>query len=194
MVMPAIHRNGWSVAQVQALNDKPEYFPHFEVVDGELLVTKNAPRPAHQRAVTELVIALAAYLAGKQLGEVFTSPSEIRLDGKSMVSPDVFVVPTTAGSHIREWEDVKSLLLVAEVLSPSTARHDRTIKRDHFMGTDVGEYWIVNVERRVFERWTHGRTSVELVADRLVWSPSTDVPAFVLDVPAYFDRVDRKSL
>ena len=68
----------------------------------------------------------------------------------------VFVVPTgipTAGPAAA-WSDVKSLLLAVEILSPSSLRTDRVVKRDFYLANGVAEYWIIDLEARVLERWT----------------------------------------
>jgi len=47
-----------------------------------------------------------------------------------MVQPDLFVLPLVGGAPPRTWMEVGHLILVAEVLSPSTRRADRGKKRD----------------------------------------------------------------
>jgi Uma2 family endonuclease len=48
---------------------------------------------------------------------------------------------------------VKALLLAVEVLSPSSAHFDRVRKRRFFQRVGVPEYWIVDVDARLIERW-----------------------------------------
>jgi Uma2 family endonuclease len=43
--------------------------------------------------------------------------------------------------------------LVAEVLSPSTERNDRTIKFEDYAGHGVSEYWIVDPRKRTVEQY-----------------------------------------
>ena len=49
---------------------------------------------------------------------------------------------------------VKDLLLVAEVLSPATARRDRFQKRKLYQAQGVGMLWLVDPVRMVVEVWT----------------------------------------
>lgn len=66
--------------------------------------------------------------------------------------------------------------MVAEVLSPSTERNDRVKKRDYFMRNGVGEYWIVDLDARVVERWRPGDTRPEILTTELTWRPDSAAP------------------
>lgn len=57
------------------------------------------------------------------------------------------------------------VLLVAEILSPGSARHDRITKRRFFQRHGVPEYWVVDGEAEAFEIWTPGDTRASDVAD-----------------------------
>lgn len=84
---------------------------------------------------------------------------------------------------------VRALLLAAEVLSPSSARHDRVTKRGFFARVQVPEYWIVDIDARVFERWRPGDERAEQVDEWLTWMPASAAEPFTLELPAYFARV-----
>ena len=182
----------WTAERVRAL---PEDGKRYEVVDGELFVTP-APAFDHQRAVLELAVALRAYIKGRDTGEVMVSPADIELDPRTLVQPDVFVVPLEGGKRPRHWSDVRGLLLAVEVLSPSTARADRTVKRRRYQRAGIPQYWIVDLDARVIERWRPGDERPEIVTDRLAWQPDPSREAFVLDLTAFFGEVlgERNSL
>jgi len=182
----------WTAAEVRALIDAaPLVTPRYELVDGELLVTPS-PIPLHQRAVASLLLALHPYVEAERLGEALTSPADIGLEPESIVQPDVFVVPTGGEPGPRSWADVRALLLAIEVLSPSSARHDRIRKRHFFRRVGVPEYWIVDAEVRVVERSRAEDDRVELLDERLVWHPTGASGPFTLDLPAFFARVHRE--
>ena len=82
----------------------------------------------------------------------------------------------------------RALLLVTEVLSPSSARHDRVRKRPRYQ-RNVPDYWIVDLDARVIERWTSTHERAEMVTQSLEWLPSGATAPFVLDVVAYFNDV-----
>lgn len=186
MAMPAQPAKRWTADEARQLNQaNPKRWPRYEVIDGELLVS-NSPRVTHQRAVTELIILLSAYLRPARLGDVLMSPADIELEADSTVSPDVFVVPEVDGRRVQNWPDVRSLLVVAEVLSPSTARSDRGKKRDYYGRNDVGEYWIVDLDARLVERWRRGEARPDILSDELRWQPLDTVDPFILNLLEFF--------
>jgi Uma2 family endonuclease len=136
---------GWTVADVLQL---PEDGKRYEVVDGELLVTP-APSLLHQEAVQALYGRLKQFVNAHHLGRALVSPADIELDERTLVQPDLFVAPLIDGRRPRSWKDIRSLLLAVEVLSPSTARADRQIKRRRYQRHGVGEYWIVDLDARL---------------------------------------------
>ena len=191
MAMPAIQRR-WTTADVRSLMREDRAWPRYELIDGELLVTP-APRSAHQVACAELWSLLDAYLAREPVGTAFMSPSDIELRPDSVTQPDVFVVPreTTLAADALEWSDVKSLLLAVEVLSSSSMRTDRVEKRVFYLGNGVEEYWIVDLDARVFEQWLPARETPVLLREQISWAPRARDP-LVIDLPAYFARIDAK--
>src|SRR4026208_2228469 len=124
MAMPATMDRGWTVEMVRAIPDDNNRYPG---VDGELFVTPS-PSWRHGDVVVELALMLAKYLSENAVGHLKVSPQDVELDYRTLVEPDLFVVPLVSGKKPRVWEDVRELLLVIEVLSPSTARLDRRVK------------------------------------------------------------------
>ena len=191
MVMPAIRRR-WTPADVRMLMQESRPWPRYELIAGELLVTP-APGSAHQIAVIELLAVLSAYLERQPVGLALISPANLELRPGTIAQPDLFVVPattTTRGEQLR-WSDIRALLLAVEVLSPGTARTDRVEKRDFYLDAAVAEYWIVDLDACVIERWTRERTTPELHRDTLVWQPGASRP-LTLNVAALFARIARK--
>jgi len=106
------------------------------------------------------------------------------------VQPDVFVLPLDGRALIDvKWTDFKSLVLAVEVLSPSTARIDRTRKRDLYMENNVAEYWIVDLDGRIVERWFSGRENPIVETGAFEWRPAGSSEPLTIDLPALFDRV-----
>lgn len=75
------------------------------------------------------------------------------------MQPDVFVVPEELipARYTTGWGHVRWLLLAVEILSPATERVDRRVKRDFYLAGGVHEYWIVDLDARVIERWVPDR-------------------------------------
>ena len=185
MAMPAQHTE-WTVDLVRALPDDGN---RYEVIDGELFVTP-APNVFHQRAVRELLFLLAPYVRANGIGEALMAPADVVVYGpRKFVQPDVFVVPLVNDAPMRAWTDVGRLLLTAEVLSPSTERTDLGRKRILYKEKAVPEYWIVDTDERIVERWRPDDSPVETLTESIEWQPDPDVPPLVIDLPGYFDRV-----
>ena len=72
------------------------------------------------------------------------------------------------------------LLLAVEILSPSTARADRQRKRAIYQSEGVPEYWIVDVDARLAERWRPGDERPKILATTLEWQPRADQEALAL--------------
>lgn len=187
MCMPALTQS-WTPAQVRELQREDRGWPRYELIDGDLLVTP-APGVPHHLAVVELLFLLRPYVMQFGLGDALPAPADIELDARSVLQPDLFVVPATV--KFARWSDVSSLLLAVEVVSPSSARYDRVVKRQFFQRHEVPEYWVVDVESRLIERWRPADARPEIATDQLVWRPSRDAAALTIDLPALFDRVTR---
>src|SRR2546430_10493868 len=83
---------------------------------------------------------LSAYLRGQSWAVVLMSPADISFHEDMLVQPDLFVVPIGPDRRLpRHWTDVRALLLAIEILSPSTARADRQVKRPRYQRGRDGE-------------------------------------------------------
>ena len=185
MVMPHPHATRWTAAMLRALPDDRN---RYEIIRGELFVTP-APTWRHQNAVLELAFLLVPYLRAHGIGHTIVAPADVEYSDDTVVEPDLFVVPFVDGRAPTEMEAGALLLLAVEVLSPSTARTDRLTKRELYLEQSVPEYWILDVDARLVERWRPGDTRPELVSETLDWRPDPAVPALAVDLPAYFARV-----
>ena len=189
MGMPALSEpTYWTAAMVRALPDDGN---RYECIDGELLVTPS-PRWKHQDGVGELYVRLHAWLAQERIGKVTMSPADVEIVPDTLVQPDVFVVARNeAGRLPQEWTDIHGLMLAIEVLSPSTARYDRLVKRRFFARAGVPEYWIVDLDARLVERWTPNDERPEILGEDAVleWMPVGARAPFTLALSPFFAAV-----
>lgn len=181
MGMPEAVR--WTRAAVLAL---PEDGKRYELIDGELIVTPT-PRVRHQEGVMELFRLLDPWIRAHGVGRCFGLPGDLEIEPGQVNAPDMFVVPP--GPRHARWEDFPVPLLVIEVGSPSTARYDRGLKRRFYQRAGVPEYWIVDLDARVVERWRPGDERPEVLEQELSWEPAPGVPPLVVDLAAFFSRV-----
>jgi Uma2 family endonuclease len=120
-----------------------------ELVDGAAYVREPpAPTWSHQTIVGELYYQIRAALEDKPY-RVRVAPSDVRLpkytgeDDKvdTVVQPDVFIVSDLKKIDERGLCGAPDWL--AEVLSPSTARHDELTKLPAYERAGVREVWLV---------------------------------------------------
>ena len=162
----------------------PDDGNRYEVVYGELLVTP-APRLLHQLLVKRLIVALEMYLRRCPAGELFTSPADISWGPDVLVQPDVFVVASDEARTLT-WSRISTLLLVAEVVSPSSARGDRFLKRLRYREAGVPLYWVVDGDDRSVEVWTPADDFPVVERSRLEWHPIAAHDPFTLDLEELF--------
>jgi len=186
MVMPAPYGHRWTREEVARLvEERDGYSPRYELVDGELLVTPG-PGGRHQRIALELAMLIRDYVRRQRLGEVRLGPGEIALDGESRFEPDLFVAPAIDGRRAPADDPVSHPLLICEVLSPGSVRHDRITKRRAFQRHDVPDYWVVDGSAEAIEVWRPGDDRPTLVDDILTWQPTGCNDPFILDVKRFF--------
>jgi Uma2 family endonuclease len=165
----------------------PDDGQRYEVVRGELLVTP-APGSRHQPIVTRLFFALARYLeAHGLLHQLLTSPADITLSYDTLVEPDLLVADTASFLRSGMWRDVTALFLVVEIISPSTGRADRTLKRPEYQQHGIPQYWIIDGDQRQVEVWTPDTQVPVIERERLVWRHPTLADECVIDLVRLFD-------
>ena len=190
---PPIWRH-WTTDQVRDLMDESRPSPRYELIGGELIVTPSPGAP-HQLAVTEIWRILDTYLTREAAGIAVASPADLELAPGTITQPDVFVVPPTesesAGDH-PIWTAIKSLSLAIEIISPSSVRTDRIIKRDFYLDAGVPEYWVVDLDARMIERWIPSRNTPEVLQTSVAWKPDAARSPLTIDLVELFDEVRRK--
>lgn len=186
MAMPApVPANDWTLEKLHALPDDGK---RYELVDGELLVSP-APRPPHQRVIARCYLLMGPWALQHGL-EVVLAPSAVRSGERRELQPDLFVLPFIHGRPDRDPTALTRVILAIEVLSPSTARHDRITKRRVYLEEGVAEYWIVDPEGRTVERWRLGEDRPEILDTTLTWTPP-GAPALEIDlVPMFAQALD----
>jgi Uma2 family endonuclease len=120
-------------------------------MDGEV-ITMPSPIPAHQEAIVRLVL-LISQLTVQLGGKVYVAPLDVYLDALNVVQPDVIWVAPDSQCQIGEKRLIGAPDLIAEVLSPGTALHDKRHKFRLYERFGVREYWIVDPLEKLVEVW-----------------------------------------
>ena len=153
----------------------PEGFP-AQLVEG-FLVKQPSLTYGHQAMVIDVLVKLVP-LVGKAL--VVPAPSDVVLDDLNVYQPDVLVLRAVPPKDAR---DVGIPLIAVEVLSASTARRDRRVKRKHLLAAGVAEVWILDPDTRTVEL---DDATGHRVASGDETLASTAVPGFALTPSALF--------
>ena len=118
-----------------------------------------SPSRVHQEISMEISRQLANFLEGKKC-RVYAAPFAVRLfekekdapeDVDTVVEPDISVVCDT--NKLDEHGCKGAPDLIVEILSPSTARHDRLVKLGEYQRAGVREYWIVSPDERTVQTY-----------------------------------------
>ena len=130
---------------------KPEGLSPMELVYG-FVRQPPAPRYGHQSVVTRLASLLDANVRQHGLGQVCVSPVDVVLDEASalVLQPDVVFIASRRLHIVRDriWGAPD---LAVEVLSPGTARRDRTTKLDWYRRYGIAEVWLVDPKHHSIE-------------------------------------------
>ncbi len=169
---------------IEMLERVPRDGKRYEILDGVLLVTP-APTPAHEIVRSLLGEMLLPYVRRHRLGQVLFGPSDVIFDEHSLLEPDLLVILGERASRFRTWREMPAPALAIEIISPSSARYDRGAKRERYL-TKVAEYWIVDIEARLIERWVPGDQRPAIHRATLEWQPASSAPPLVVDVVSLF--------
>lgn len=128
----------------------------IELLNGEPVMMA-PPSRAHQKISMEISRQLANYLVGKKC-EVYAAPFAVRLfetegdtpeNVKTVFEPDITVVCDKNKLDGHGCKGAPDMII--EILSPSTARHDRLIKLGEYQRAGVREYWIVSPDEKTVQ-------------------------------------------
>jgi len=123
----------------------------YEVLRGELYMNA-APRPRHQETLLNLSVMLVNHVRAHDLGRVYAAPIDVILGTLATpVQPDLLFIAKHRLAIVEEKVLRGAPDFIAEVLSPSTEREDRGLKREIYEQAGVSEYWIVDPDARSIE-------------------------------------------
>jgi len=112
----------------------------WEIIGGEAFAMTPAPSLRHQKIVIRLSRFLEEHFETRSC-EVFAAPTDVKLSEEDTVQPDLLVVCDKDKMKRTHIEGAPAL--VVEILSPSTAFHDRSRKLALYAAAGVAEVWLV---------------------------------------------------
>jgi len=161
---PERPESGWTVADYMEL--QPEDHRH-ELLEGEFVATPS-PTFEHQSILSELVWQITTHVKENDLGTCLQAPCDVVLSDETVLQPDFLFIASDRVDGLREGHALAGAPdLVVEVLSPETARRDRTEKRELYAAAGVPWMVVADPEERtaeVFELADDGRYSLDTAA------------------------------
>jgi Uma2 family endonuclease len=145
--VPGPGQGHWTYNHYAAL---PEDGKRYEIVDGVLYMSPS-PNNFHQKVSIWLSHYLVIHVMVAGLGEVRAAPFDVELAPDIVVQPDVVVVLNANLAKMTRSHIVGAPDLVAEILSPGTAKYDRRIKQAIYARSGISEYWIVDPVKYTIE-------------------------------------------
>jgi Uma2 family endonuclease len=178
----------WSEDERVEIIDGILYYTHGgEIMELEPMM-QATPTFHHQGISINLILQVGGYLKGKSC-RLFAAPCTVRLNAEAqddvVLEPDLLVICDSTrinGSVCNGAPDV-----VMEILSPSTAKKDRTVKFQAYQKAGVREYWVVDpdnksVEAHVLKNGRYFSTDYIETAD----APITALPGLIIHLSDVF--------
>ena len=158
----------------------------YEIIGGERYDFLSSPKYAHHKILTNF--HLAFHSACCQEGEVLLAPMDVHFDEDNIMQPDVIYISRERLDIIRDGFIFGVPDLLVEILSDSTGRRDKIIKKKQYEHFGVKEYWLADPQYRTVDQFVLREGRYELAAtlsesDTLV---SATVPCLTIDLSVIF--------
>lgn len=132
----------------------------YELIEGDLYMVPS-PSVNHQRVSRNIFELLLDHIRKNMLGEVLYAPCDVVLSDEDVFQPDILFVSKERSPIIKELCIKGPPDLVIEILSPSTAERDLSIKKKLYFKFGIKEYWVVDIEARKVEVMIMGEEGFE---------------------------------
>ena len=134
----------------EQFRELPSDGKRYELVHGEVHVTPS-PATRHQLTLQNLLENLGPYVHKNHLGELCPAPLDVRLGEETVLQPDFIFVSNARAGIIQENWIAGAPDLAVEILSPSTAGHDRATKLPIYAEARVPEVWFIDPKAKTVE-------------------------------------------
>lgn len=120
-----------------------------ELINNTLYMSPT-PTYHHQNLSGKLERVLSDFVIPNSLGNIIHAPMDVVLSEDTVLQPDIMFISNEQMGQIKlHFHGAPALVI--EILSPGTAKYDRTIKKDLYEKFGVMEYWIVDPGNKLIE-------------------------------------------
>ncbi|TVY11985.1 Uma2 family endonuclease [Paenibacillus cremeus] len=136
------------IKEQQGTYDIPE---RYEIIGGVRYDFLSSPKVAHQSILGNFYrsIHTTCHLNGK----IYLAPLDVHFDEDNIVQPDVIYIANENLGIIRDGYIFGAPDLLVEILSRSTSRRDKTLKKSLYEANGVKEYWLADPHYRMVEQF-----------------------------------------
>jgi len=154
----------------------PDDGRRHEIIDGDHYVNP-APGTQHQSVSKHLQYQLYTKIELAGLGLFFDAPVDVQLSDFDIVQPDLVIVLDKNVKKITPTKIKVAPDLVVEILSPSTAGYDNSVKKQLYERSGVPEYWVVDPFEQKIDQWvlTDGKFVLQPQTKHIRLSILTDI-------------------
>lgn len=128
-----------------------------ELIDGKVVMMSPRASVNHNQVAFNIASLFAHYLRGKKC-RAFSDGYDLFLTEKDRFVPDMMIVCDP--DKIKKDGIHGAPDLVVEVLSPGTARNDRSYKKEIYGRCGVREYWLVSPDEKSVEVYRSNGTEL----------------------------------
>jgi Uma2 family endonuclease len=137
--------------ETESQSTQPLIEERYEIINGVRYDLKPSPTFNHQILVTQLWNGI--YSTCYPNGTVVVAPMDVHLDKDNIVQPDVIFI-SNENSHIVQNQKIEgSPDLLVEILSPSTSKKDKIVKKELYERFGIKEYWIVDPVHKIIDQF-----------------------------------------
>ena len=128
----------------------PDDGKQYELICGEVHLSP-APNTWQQLALENLAYSLGFYVRQRRAGRIAFAPLDVRLGKETALQPDLIFVSNARADIIQENFINGGPDMVVEILSISTAAHDRATKLPVYAEASVPEVWFIDPQAKTVE-------------------------------------------